>query len=56
MTNRYLEGEFAPLHQEFTLTDLQVGGTIPGYLDGRSRGICARRNPWSTPRTPEEKW
>jgi carotenoid cleavage dioxygenase len=35
MTNRYLEGEFAPLQQEFTLTDLQVTGRIPDYLDGR---------------------
>jgi carotenoid cleavage oxygenase len=35
MTNRYLEGSFAPLQQEFTLTDLQVTGTIPDYLDGR---------------------
>ena len=35
MTNRYLEGEFAPLHEEYTLTDLEVAGTIPEYLDGR---------------------
>jgi carotenoid cleavage oxygenase len=35
MANRYLEGEFAPLHEEFTLTDLDVAGTIPDYLDGR---------------------
>ena len=35
MTNRYLEGDFAPLHEEFTLTDLEVAGTIPQYLDGR---------------------
>jgi len=35
MTNRYLEGEFAPLGHEFTLTDLTVAGTIPNYLDGR---------------------
>ena len=35
MTNRYLEGEFAPLHQEYTLTDLEVTGTIPDHLDGR---------------------
>ena len=35
MTSRYLEGEFAPLHQEYTLTDLEVIGTIPDYLDGR---------------------
>ena len=35
MTNRYLEGHFAPLHEEYTLTDLEVAGTIPDYLDGR---------------------
>jgi carotenoid cleavage dioxygenase len=35
MANRYLEGDFALLREEFTLTDLEVGGTIPEYLDGR---------------------
>jgi carotenoid cleavage dioxygenase len=35
MTNRYLQGPFAPIQQEYTLTDLEVAGTIPGYLDGR---------------------
>jgi carotenoid cleavage dioxygenase len=35
MTNRYLQGPFAPLQQEYTLTDLEVAGTIPDYLDGR---------------------
>ncbi|MFJ4651200.1 carotenoid oxygenase family protein [Nocardia sp. NPDC088792] len=35
MGNRYLEGGFAPLDQEFTLTELQVTGTIPDHLDGR---------------------
>jgi carotenoid cleavage dioxygenase len=35
MTNRYLKGEFAPLREEYTLTDLDVAGTIPDYLDGR---------------------
>jgi carotenoid cleavage dioxygenase len=35
MTNRYLADEFAPLHKEYTLTDLEVIGTIPEYLDGR---------------------
>jgi carotenoid cleavage dioxygenase len=34
-TSRYLKGEFAPLHEEYTLTDLDVVGTIPDYLDGR---------------------
>ncbi|MCF6390081.1 carotenoid oxygenase family protein [Mycobacterium sp. MBM] len=35
MTNRYLEGPFAPIEEEVTLTDLEVSGTIPEYLDGR---------------------
>lgn len=35
MTNRYLEGEFAPLSEEHTLTDLETIGTIPDHLDGR---------------------
>ncbi|MUM19268.1 carotenoid oxygenase [Mycobacterium sp. CBMA271] len=35
MTNRYLEGEHAPLEHEYTLTDLDVVGTIPAHLDGR---------------------
>jgi carotenoid cleavage oxygenase len=35
MTNRYLHGPFAPLHQEYTLTDLEVAGTIPDHLNGR---------------------
>lgn len=35
MGNRYLEGPLAPIAQEYTLTDLEVAGTIPEYLDGR---------------------
>ena len=35
MTNPYLAGGFAPIAQEYTLTDLTVSGTIPDYLDGR---------------------
>jgi carotenoid cleavage oxygenase len=33
--NRYLEGNFAPVHEEITATDLPVTGTIPDDLDGR---------------------
>ena len=33
--NRYLEGAFAPVDVEQTLTDLTVTGTIPAELDGR---------------------
>ena len=35
MPTRYLHGPFAPIQQEYTLTDLEVAGTIPRYLDGR---------------------
>ena len=35
MTNRYLEAALAPINEEYTLTDLEVTGTIPTYLDGR---------------------
>jgi carotenoid cleavage dioxygenase len=33
--NRYLEGNFAPVHEEITATDLPVSGTVPDHLDGR---------------------
>jgi carotenoid cleavage oxygenase len=33
--NRYLEDNFAPVHEEITATDLEVTGTIPDHLDGR---------------------
>jgi carotenoid cleavage oxygenase len=35
MANRYLEGAFAPIADEHTLTDLEVTGSIPDHLDGR---------------------
>ncbi|MCG7597108.1 carotenoid oxygenase family protein [Mycobacterium sp. C3-094] len=35
MANRYLEGVYAPLSEEVTLTDLEVTGSIPEHLDGR---------------------
>jgi carotenoid cleavage dioxygenase len=34
-TNRYLEGNSAPVREEVTITDLKVTGTLPEYLDGR---------------------
>ena len=34
-TNRYLEGAYAPVAEEVTLTDLRVTGTLPPELDGR---------------------
>ncbi len=33
--NPYLEGNFAPVRREHTITDLAVTGTIPAHLDGR---------------------
>src|SRR5574340_27230 len=35
MSNPYLGGAFAPVQQEYTLTELEVSGTIPEHLDGR---------------------
>jgi len=35
MGNRYLEDVFAPIAQEYTLTELEVDGAIPEHLDGR---------------------
>jgi carotenoid cleavage oxygenase len=33
--NRYLEGNFAPVHEETTALDLTVVGAVPEHLDGR---------------------
>jgi carotenoid cleavage dioxygenase len=33
--NRYLEGNFGPVQQEVTVTELPVSGAIPDHLDGR---------------------
>ncbi|MEY2452119.1 MAG: carotenoid cleavage oxygenase [Acidimicrobiaceae bacterium] len=35
MANRYLEGNFAPVAEEVTATELSVTGTLPDWLDGR---------------------
>ncbi|HEY4004219.1 MAG TPA: carotenoid oxygenase family protein [Pseudonocardia sp.] len=35
MSNTYLEGNFAPVRQEQTVTELPVTGAIPAHLDGR---------------------
>lgn len=35
MANRYLEGSYAPVREEVTLTELPVIGAIPDHLDGR---------------------
>jgi carotenoid cleavage dioxygenase len=35
MGNDYLEGNYAPVRRECTITELVVTGTIPAHLDGR---------------------
>ncbi|MFE6921011.1 carotenoid oxygenase family protein [Nocardia sp. NPDC057663] len=35
MGNKYLDGNFAPVTEELTATDLPVTGEIPAFLDGR---------------------
>jgi carotenoid cleavage dioxygenase-like enzyme len=35
MANKFLEGNFAPISQEHTITELEVTGSIPAHLDGR---------------------
>ncbi|MDQ6696134.1 MAG: carotenoid oxygenase family protein, partial [Actinomycetota bacterium] len=33
--NRYLTGNFAPVHEELTAFDLPVTGSLPAELEGR---------------------
>jgi len=47
MSNKYLDGSFAPVREEMTLTDLTVTGTLPDHLDGRYLRIGP--NPLSDP-------
>ena len=35
MSNRYLEGNFAPVSEETTSVDLTITGSVPEWLDGR---------------------
>ena len=35
MGNPYLEGNYAPVREEVTVTDLEVTGTLPEELTGR---------------------
>lgn len=35
ITNRYVDGPYAPVHEEVTALDLPVTGTLPSELDGR---------------------
>ncbi len=52
--NRYLEGNFAPVSDEVTVTDLAVTGTIPDHLDGRYLRIGP--NPVAAPDPATYHW
>jgi carotenoid cleavage dioxygenase len=47
---RYLEGNFAPVGEERTVTDLEVTGAIPTDISGRYVRIGP--NPWPVPEGP----
>src|SRR5258706_7954395 len=49
MSNRYLEGNFAPVSEETTALDLEVTGSLPDWLDGR----YLRNGPNPTDTDPE---
>ena len=50
MSNPYLEGNFGPVHDEVTLTDLRVTGTIP---DAADRPVPAQRAQPGRPPDPD---
>ncbi|WP_124712541.1 carotenoid oxygenase family protein [Mycolicibacterium nivoides] len=50
----YLSGNFAPVHDEVTVTDLTVTGTIPDYLDGRY--LRTGPNPLKAPDPQRYHW
>ena len=50
----YLNGNFAPVRDEVTVTDLTVTGTIPDYLDGRY--LRAGANPRTDPDPATYHW
>lgn len=52
--NRYLTGEFAPVHEEHTAFDLPVTGTLPPELDGRY--LRNGPNPLLTPDPATYHW
>jgi carotenoid cleavage dioxygenase len=53
-TNRYLEGNFGPVHEELTVTDLPVTGTLPSELSGRYLRIGP--NPVTAPDPATYHW
>ncbi|MBO2445946.1 carotenoid oxygenase family protein [Actinomadura barringtoniae] len=52
--NAGLDGNYAPVRQELTVTDLDVTGTIPGYLDGRY--LRNGPNPFGDPDPERYEW
>ena len=48
--NRYLQGNYGPVAEELTVTDLPVTGQIPSGLSGRYLRIGP--NPWPVPEGP----
>ncbi|KHO22556.1 carotenoid oxygenase [Mycolicibacterium setense] len=50
----FLSGNFAPVHDEVTVTDLTVTGTIPDYLDGRY--LRTGPNPLRAPDPRHHHW
>lgn len=52
--NPYLTGVHAPLHQELTLTELEVTGEIPDELDGRY--LRNGPNPAAPPKAAAHHW
>ncbi len=53
-TNPYLEANFGPVHEEVTVADLTVTGTIPDHLDGRYLRIGP--NPLGAPDPDAYHW
>jgi carotenoid cleavage dioxygenase len=54
MANRYLEGNFGPVHEELTVTELPVTGALPDHLDGRY--LRNGPNPVTTPDPDAFHW
>jgi carotenoid cleavage dioxygenase len=52
--NPYLNGNYAPVQEESTATDLDITGTIPDYLDGRYLRIGP--NPLEDPDPARYHW
>jgi len=54
MANQYLEGNFAPVHDEVTAVDLPITGTLPPELDGSY--LRNGPNPATTPDPDRYHW